>query len=130
VAVLTEHKTDEEALVTATGDPAADDERVRQLAIKQIERKRRFFKHAISYVAVCVLLAVIWAISEYHNAGGWPTKGFSQSSSIPHEWNIWIIYPVLGLGFILAIEAWNTFARKPITESEIQREIDRLKRGR
>jgi hypothetical protein len=73
---------------------------------------------------------VIWAISEYHNAGGWPTKGFSQSSSIPHEWNIWIIYPVLGLGFILAIEAWNTFARKPITESEIQREIDRLKRGR
>jgi hypothetical protein len=30
-----------------------------------------------------LILAAIWAITEYHNAGGWPTQGFSQSSGIP-----------------------------------------------
>jgi nucleotide-binding universal stress UspA family protein len=40
-----------------------------------------------------VLLTVIWALTEYHNAGGWPTQGFSQSSGIHDVWNSWIIYP-------------------------------------
>ena len=68
----------------------------------------------------------MWAISEYHNAGGWPSDGFSQSSGIAHVRNIWIIYPVLGLGLILALEAWNTYGRKPVSESEVRREMDRL----
>ncbi|MGO9886352.1 MAG: 2TM domain-containing protein [Solirubrobacteraceae bacterium] len=106
--------------------PSKDQLELRELAVKELERKRRFRMHAISYAAVCVVLIVIWAITEYSNAGGWPTSGFSQSSSIPHEWNIWIIYPVLGLGLILGIDAWNTFGRKPLTEREIRREMDRL----
>jgi len=100
---------------------------VREVAVKQVERKRRFQSHAIVYTAVSIFLAVIWAISEYHNAGGWPTEGFSQSSSIHHVWNIWIIYPVLGLALSLTIEAWRTFGRKPISESEIRREIVRIR---
>jgi protein-S-isoprenylcysteine O-methyltransferase Ste14 len=103
-----------------------DEGHLRQLALKQIKRKRRFYRRAVSYAAVSILLVIIWGISEYNNAGGWPTNGFSQSSSIPHVWNIWIIYPVLGLGVFLAIDAWNTFGRKPISESEIRREMDRL----
>jgi hypothetical protein len=47
-------------------------------------------------------------------------------TSIPYESNIWIIYPVLGLGLILGIDAWSTFGREPITEREIRREMDRL----
>ena len=42
-----------------------------------------------------VILAVIWAFAEYHNAGGWPTNGFSQSSGIANVWNYWIIYPAI-----------------------------------
>lgn len=102
------------------------DERVRELAVKQIERRRRFQARAVAYGAICVVLAAIWSITEYNNAGGWPSSGFSQSSSIPHTWNIWIVYPVLGLGLILAVDAWNTFGRRPISEREIQREIDRI----
>jgi hypothetical protein len=109
--------------------PTDDEQHVRELAIKQVERKRRFRMHAVSYAVVCVVLIVIWAISEYRNAGGWPTNGFSQSSSIPHVWNIWIIYPVLGLGVVAAIDAWNTYGKKPIGESEIRREMDRLTGG-
>src|SRR5581483_5037784 len=70
--------------------PAAADTTVRDLAIKEIERKRHFLTRAVIGGALIVLLVVIWAVSEYHNAGGWPSDGFSQSSSIPHVWNIWI----------------------------------------
>jgi hypothetical protein len=45
-------------------------------------------------------------------------------------WNVWIIYPVLGLGLIFGIDTWNTFGRKPITEHEIRREMDRLRGDR
>jgi protein-S-isoprenylcysteine O-methyltransferase Ste14 len=104
----------------------ASEQRVRELAVKQIERKRRFRMRAFSAAAVSVLLVIIWAITEYHNAGGWPTSGFSQSSGIPHEWNSWIIYPVVVLALGVAVDAWRTYRGKPITESEIRREMDRL----
>jgi protein-S-isoprenylcysteine O-methyltransferase Ste14 len=106
--------------------PAATDDTVRDLAIKEIERKRRFLTRAVIGGAVIVLLVAIWAVSEYHNAGGWPSDGFSQSSSIPHVWNIWIIYPVISIRLILALDGWFTYFRKPISEREIQRDIDRL----
>jgi hypothetical protein len=81
---------------------------------------------AVSCAVATVALVAIWAITEYNNAGGWPTKGFSQSSSIPHEWNSWIIYPVLGIALLLALDAWKTFAHKPVSEDQIRREMDRL----
>lgn len=105
---------------------SSDEQQVRELAVKQIERRRRFRIRAFSAAAASIVLVVIWAISEYNNAGGWPTGGFSQSSGIPHVWNYWIIYPIIGIGLVLAIDAWNTYARKPITETEIRREMDRL----
>lgn len=113
-----------------TSSTTRGEERDRELAVKQIQRKRRFQARAFSYGASCILLTIIWAISEYNNAGGWPSSGFSQSSSIPHTWNIWIIYPVLGLGLILAIDAWNTFGRRPISEGDIQREMKRMHSAR
>jgi hypothetical protein len=73
---------------------------------------------------------VIWAASEYDNAGGWPSHGFSQSSGIPHVWNIWIVYPVLGIALLLGLNAWVTFGRKPVTERDIEREIEKLTAGR
>ena len=29
---------------------------------------------------VMIVVTVSWAFSDYHNAGGWPTHGFTQSS--------------------------------------------------
>jgi protein-S-isoprenylcysteine O-methyltransferase Ste14 len=106
--------------------PAEDEERLRELALEQIRAKRRFLQHAVGSAAAIVLLVVIWAVSEYNNAGGWPSHGFSQSSSIPHVWNIWIIYPVLGIALFLGLNAWFTFGRRPVTEAEIKREIEKL----
>ena len=109
--------------------PLLESTPVREVAIKEIERKRRFLTRAVIGGALIVMLVVIWAISEYHNAGGWPTHGFSQSSSIPHVWNIWIIYPVMPISLILGVDAWFTYFRKPISEREIQREVNRMTEG-
>jgi protein-S-isoprenylcysteine O-methyltransferase Ste14 len=106
--------------------PERGDAEVRELAVKQIERKRRFEMRAFAAGVLSAFLVVVWAVSEYNNAGGWPTNGFSNSSSIPHVWNDWIIYPLIAIGLCVAIDAWNTYRRKPITEAEIKREMDRL----
>ena len=119
--------TDEKPVAVDSRPVAADEQQVRELAVEQIERKRRFRMRAFSAAAVSVLLVIIWAITEYNNAGGWPTSGFSQSSGIHHEWNSWIIYPVVALALGVAIDAWHTYGHKPISESEIRREMDRLR---
>ena len=118
--------TDGVSPVVESSVPERGDAEVRELAVKQIERKRRFEMRAFAAAVLSAFLVVIWAVSEYNNAGGWPTNGFSNSSSIPHVWNDWIIYPLIGIGLCVAIDAWNTYRRKPITEAEIRREMDRL----
>jgi hypothetical protein len=71
-----------------------------------------------------LLVAVIWATSEYHNAGGWPSQGF-RSSGIHDVWNYWIIYPLMVWVVAMAGHAWYVFGRKSITESQIRREMER-----
>jgi len=113
-------------VIDSAPTPTERDQSIRDLAIKQLERRRRFLAHAVGTAVATVILVIVWATTEYNNAGGWPSHGFSQSSSIPHVWNIWIIYPVIGLALILAINAWRTYYEKPISENEIQREMNRL----
>lgn len=105
--------------------PATGEQLARQQAIKQIERKRRFWGSTIVAGAGMIVLVVIWATSEYHNAGGWPTDGFSQSSGIHDVWNYWIIYPLGAWVLLTAASAWFVYGHKPISESEIKREIER-----
>ena len=105
--------------------PADDDRLARQQAIRQIERRRRFWITMTWSGIGMLILAAIWAASEYHNAGGWPVHGFSQSSSIYEVWNFWIIYPLGAWLLAVAAYAWAVFGNKPISESEIKREIER-----
>jgi hypothetical protein len=110
--------------------PAADEPLARQQAIKQIERKRRFWLGTAMGTLGMIVLTAIWAFSEYHNAGGWPTSGFSQSSGIPNVWNYWIIYPFIAWVLLTAAGGLSVYLRKPISESQIRREIERQGRGR
>jgi hypothetical protein len=105
--------------------PVGAGQAAREQAIKQIERRRRYWIRTAISTAGMLVLAVIWAISEYHNAGGWPTHGFSQSSSIHDVWNIWIIYPAIAWAFFTVAFGLDVYLRKPIPESKIQREIER-----
>lgn len=106
-------------------DTAAHEDLARQQAIRQIERKRRYrISAAVSGLGM-LLLVLIWALSEYHNAGGWPVHGFSQSSGLHDVWNLWIVYPLGAWLVLLAAGGWDVYLRKPISEQQIQREIDR-----
>ena len=106
-----------------------DGQLARRQAIKQIGRRRRYWiSTAVSGIGL-ILLGVIWAITEYHNAGGWPIHGFSQSSGIHEVWNIWIIYPLGAWAFLTAAFGLADYLRKPISEDQIQREIDRQARS-
>lgn len=106
-----------------SGDAAS-----RQEAIEQIKRRRRFHTEFVVSGIGMAFLVLIWATSEYHNAKGWPTHGFSQSSGIHDVWNYWIIYPIGAWILIMAGRAWSVYRHQGIPESDIQREINRTHR--
>jgi len=108
---------------TSPGDEDAE----RHEAVNRIKRKRRFHAELVFTAIGVALLILIWSTSEYHNAGGWPTQGFSQSSGIHDVWNYWIIYPLIAVAVIVGVRAWSVYGHghKPISESEITREMER-----
>ena len=120
--------TDERPAHANSDAPATTGQLTREQAIKQIERKRRYWLSTAVSTLGLLILAAIWAITEYHNAGGWPTQGFSQSSGIHDVWNIWIIYPAIAWAFLTAAFGLDVYLRKPISESQIKREIERQTR--
>jgi len=83
------------------------DEELREQAILQLKKKRDFRSHIFIYVLVNAMLVVIWAVTG---------ADF-----------FWPIFPILGWGIGVAANAWDVYARKPISEDEIQRESARLR---
>ena len=110
--------------------PATTAQPARQQAIQQIQRRRRFRIRVTMGILGMMILTIIWALTEYHNAGGWPANGFSQSSGIPNVWNYWIIYPFIAWVVLTAAGALSVYLRKPISEGQIKREIERQGRAR
>jgi len=104
---------------------ATSEQTARQEAVKQIERRRHFWARAAIGTLILFILVVIWAFAEYHNAGGWPTNGFSQSSGTPNVWNYWVIYPAIAWVALVAADALLVFRSRRISEAEIKREIER-----
>ena len=98
---------------------------LRELAIERIARRHRFRLHAVAHVVGSIFLIVVWAVTEYHNAGGWPT-GF-RTGRMNHDWDPWIIYPLIGGALALATHAWMAFKSEPVTEHDIAREVERLR---
>jgi len=107
--------------------PVGSEQLAREQAIKQIGRRRRFWFWAVLGTLVMIIVTVSWAISQYHTAGGWPTHGFTQSSwpPVPNVWNGWIIWPAMVWVLATGGYAWFVFGHKPVSESEIKREMER-----
>lgn len=106
------------------------DQKIRSQALSRLQQKHHFRVAFLFSSIGMILLVIIWVTSEYHNAGGWPTQGFSQSSAIPHVWNIWIVYPIIGWLIIIGGLAWSVYGDKPISEHEIAEEIKRQSSNR
>jgi hypothetical protein len=84
------------------------EQELREQAVERLKKKRDFRGHVFIYVAVNAMLVAIWAITG---------ADF-----------FWPIFPILGWGIGVAANAWDVYGRKPLTEDEIQREAERLRR--
>lgn len=81
------------------------DEQRRQ-ALGRIHAKRSFWWHLGTYVVVNAMLVLVW----YLNSGGY----------------FWPVWPALGWGIGLILHGLRVFlGMRPITEDQIQREINR-----
>jgi hypothetical protein len=81
-----------------------DNER-RETAIHRLKAKRDFTTHVVVYVVVNAMLIGIWAVTD----GGY----------------FWPIWPILGWGVGLALNAWTVYGQKPISEQDIRAEMER-----
>ena len=107
------------------------DERERALraqALDRIKRRSNFRIHLVGYVIGTVFLVLVWATTEYQNADGWPT-GF-RTGRRDHDWDPWIIYPLIAGTLALAVHAWIVFGRRPVSEREIAEETERVRSER
>jgi len=82
-----------------------DESERRADAKRRIKRKRDFQRQAVTLAAVSVLLIIIWAATG---------QGY-----------FWPAFPIGAFALALAINAWHVYGDKPISEDEIQREMQR-----
>ena len=94
------------------------------IARDRIRHRRTFVTHLIAHVIGSVFLIIVWATTEYHNAGGWPT-GF-RTGRQNHDWDPWVIYPLIAGTLAVAVHAWVAFGRRQLTEADIRREVGRI----
>lgn len=76
-----------------------------EAARRRVERRRKFRADIVAYVLINVFLVVVWAAT-----------GFG------YFWPGWVIG---GWGVLLLLDAWNTFYRRPVTESDVEEELRR-----
>ena len=100
----------------------------RSVAVERIRRRRNFRTHVLAHLVGSLFLIVVWAITEYQNAGGWPTG--LRTGRANHDWDPWIVYPLLAGTLAVFVHAWVAFGRSPTTDEEIACEIERLERQR
>jgi 2TM domain len=62
----------------------------------------------VAYVVVNAFLVLVWAVT----GGG-------------YFWPMWVM---AGWGIGLVLHFWETFVRRPVTEADVDAEVDRLRR--
>jgi hypothetical protein len=89
---------------------ASSPEGLRDQALRSLKKRRDFHTHAFAYLTINILVWGIWLI-------------IGASSGAWFPWPLWV---TLGWGIGLIFNAWDVYVRRPITETELQREIERL----
>ena len=93
---------------------AQNDLPVREQAILRLKKKRDFHTHVAAYILVNAVLWLIWAV----------VLVAADGPLLP-----WPLFPTAGWGIGLFFDAWDTYGRKPFTETEVERELARLRRA-
>lgn len=83
----------------------------RERAVARLKKKRDFRTHLVVYVLVNAFLVLIWAMTT-------PDGVF------------WPVFPMVGWGIGVVMNAWDVYFADEFSEETIQREIERLQHGR
>jgi len=95
------------------------DATLREQAIANLKRQRKFAADLVAYVTVNAVLWLVWALTDGSTGGGLPWPAWVSA--------IW--------GMLLIGDAWRAFGPWPkglrggITEMDIEHETERLRRG-
>jgi hypothetical protein len=92
-------------------ETASEERSIRDRAVKRLKKKRDFFAHLLVYVLVNAFIIVIWAVT---SDGGF----------------FWPIFPMVGWGIGVVMNAWDVWRGDEFTEAEIKQEISRLQHDR
>ena len=89
-----------------------DQDKFREFARKQLKKKQDFKQYLWTYVGVSALVSGIWFVTT-------PTGYF---------WPIWVIFG-MGVGALFAgLDAYGKLSEKPITDADVDAEVERLRR--
>jgi len=86
------------------------DAELRERAIKRLKKRRDFYGHLLVYTMVNSFLVVIWAMT----SGGF----------------FWPVFPIVGWGIGVVMNAWDVYFAETFDEDKIQREIEHLAQRR
>lgn len=100
------------------------DDELRERARTRIEERRRLRLRAATFALGMAVLVPVWVVSEYLSAGGWPQR--LSSNGNPGDWSPWLIWVALAWGFWVVLSVVATRLRRPPTDGEVERELDRL----
>ncbi len=84
------------------------EEELRQRATDRLKKKRDLVGHVVAYVIVNLFLTLIWFFTG---------RGY--------YWPIWVL---LGWGIGLAFNIWDVYGRRDISDADIDREVERMRR--
>ncbi|HEY7050414.1 MAG TPA: 2TM domain-containing protein [Jatrophihabitantaceae bacterium] len=83
---------------------------LRERAVKRLKKRRDLYTHLLVFTLVNAFIVAIWAVTG---------QGF-----------FWPIFPMVGWGIGLAMNAWDVFRDEDFDEEQIQREIRRIEHHR
>jgi hypothetical protein len=84
---------------------------MRERAIKRLKKRRDFHGHVLIYTLVNAFLVVIWAVTN--------PDGF-----------FWPIFPIVGWGIGVIMNAWDVYFAEDFDEEDIEREIRHIQHTR
>lgn len=102
--------------MTTTAQENGDDvlatagDALRAQALDRLKKRRDLNAHLLVYTLVNSAIWGIWAVIAVTSGSSWP----------------WPVFLTLFWGIGVAMNVWDVYFRRPITEQELEREIDRL----
>src|SRR5690348_16361725 len=88
-----------------------DETTLRERALKRLRKRRDFYGHLLVYLLVNGMLVTIWAVVNVHVF-------------------FWPIFPILGWGIGVVLNAWDVYRSDIFSETQIQQEMRRLQAPR